>query len=151
MYRLFYFIGGGNMGTPVQDVYTKFLGMIEDEEWLLVDEGVIEDLLLDYLENATVEFHQCKKDLTIDYDSMCFVEELGLNEILILAWGMMIHYLQPKIKREENLRQFVSDKDFNKLSNANMLNRLMMLEKETRKQLEVYQNKYKFKDCTGWN
>ena len=139
------------MGTPVQDVYIKFLGMIEDEEWLLVDEEVIEDLLLNYLENATVEFHQCKKDLTIDYETMCFVEELGLNEILILAWGMLIHYLQPKIKREENLRQFVSDKDFNKLSNANMLNRLMTLEKDTRKQLEIYQNKYKFKECTGWN
>ena len=151
MHYLFYFIGGGNMGTPVQDVYMKFLGMIEDEEWLLVDEEVIEDLMLNYLENATVEFHQCKKDLTIDYETMCFVEELGLNEILILAWGMLIHYLQPKIKREENLTQFVSDKDFNKLSNANMLNRLMMLEKETRKQLEIYQNKYKFKDCTGWN
>ena len=139
------------MGTPVQDVYMKFLGMIEDEEWLLVDEEVIEDLMLNYLENATVEFHQCKKDLTIDYETMCFVEELGLNEILILAWGMLIHYLQPKIKREENLRQFVSDKDFNKLSNANMLNRLMTLEKDTRKQLEIYQNKYKFKECTGWN
>ena len=151
MRYLFYFIGGGNMGTPVQDVYIKFLGMIEDEEWLLVDEEVIEDLLLNYLENATVEFHQCKKDLTIDYETMCFVEELGLNEILILAWGMLVHYLQPKIKREENLRQFVSDKDFNKLSNANMLNRLMTLEKDTRKQLEIYQNKYKFKECTGWN
>ena len=151
MHYLFYFIGGGNMGTPVQDVYIKFLGMIEDEEWLLVDEEVIEDLLLNYLENATVEFHQCKKDLTIDYETMCFVEELGLNEILILAWGMLVHYLQPKIKREENLRQFVSDKDFNKLSNANMLNRLMTLEKDTRKQLEIYQNKYKFKECTGWN
>ena len=139
------------MGTPVQDVYMKFLGMIEDEEWLLVDEEVIEDLMLNYLENATVEFHQCKKDLTIDYETMCFVEELGLNEILILAWGMLIHYLQPKIKREENLRQFVSDKDFNKLSNANMLNRLMTLEKDTRKQLEIYQNKYKFKECMGWN
>ena len=151
MHYLFYFIGGGNMGTPVQDVYMKFLGMIEDEEWLLVDEEVIEDLMLNYLENATVEFHQCKKDLTIDYETMCFVEELGLNEILILAWGLLIHYLQPKIKREENLRQFVSDKDFNKLSNANMLNRLMTLEKDTRKQLEIYQNKYKFKECTGWN
>ena len=151
MHYLFYFIGGGNMSTPVQDVYMKFLGMIEDEEWLLVDEEVIEDLMLNYLENATVEFHQCKKDLTIDYETMCFVEELGLNEILILAWGMLIHYLQPKIKREENLRQFVSDKDFNKLSNANMLNRLMTLEKDTRKQLEIYQNKYKFKECTGWN
>ena len=118
MHYLFYFIGGGNMGTPVQDVYIKFLGMIEDEEWLLVDEEVIEDLLLNYLENATVEFHQCKKDLTIDYETMCFVEELGLNEILILAWGMLVHYLQPKIKREENLRQFVSDKDFKTRLNA---------------------------------
>ena len=139
------------MGTPVQDVYIKFLGMIEDEEWLLVDEDVIEELMLNYLENATVEFTQCKKDLSIDYDSLCFYEELSLNEILILAWGMVIHYLQPKIKREENLRQFISDKDFSKLSNANMLAKLMMLEKDARKQLETYQNKYKFKDCVGWN
>ena len=43
---------------------------------------------------------------------------------------MVIHYLQPKIKREENLRQFVSDKDFSKLSNANMLMRLMNLEEK---------------------
>ena len=64
---------------------------------------------------------------------------------------MLIHYLQPKIKREENLRQFVSDKDFSKLSNANMLAKLIVLEKETRKQLEIYQNKYKFKECMGWN
>ena len=64
---------------------------------------------------------------------------------------MVIHYLQPKIKREENLRQFVSDKDFSKLSNANMLAKLMVLEKDARKQLETYQNKYKFKDCVGWS
>ena len=139
------------MGTPIQEIYRKFLGMIEDEEWLLVDEDVIEDLMLNYLENATVEFHQCKKDLTIDYDSMCFVEELGMNEVMILAWGMVIHYLQPKIKREENLRQFVSDKDFNKLSNANMLMRLMNLEDKARKQLETYQGKYRFKSFEGWN
>ena len=139
------------MGTPIQAVYRKFLGMIEDEEWLLIDEDVIEELMLNYLENATVEFTQCKKDLSIDYDSLCFYEELSLNEILILAWGMVIHYLQPKIKREENLRQFVSDKDFSKLSNANMLAKLIVLEKDARKQLETYQNKYKFKDCVGWN
>lgn len=139
------------MGTPIQAVYRKFLGMIEDEEWLLIDEDVIEELMLNYLENATVEFTQCKKDLSIDYDSLCFYEELSLNEILILAWGMVVHYLQPKIKREENLRQFVSDKDFSKLSNATMLARLIELEKNARKQLETYQNKYKFKDCVGWN
>ena len=139
------------MGTSVEEIYRKFLGMIEDEEWLLVDDEVIEDLMLNYLENATVEFHQCKKDLTIDYNSMCFVEELSMNEVMILAWGMVIHYLQPKIKREENLRQFVSDKDFNKLSNANMLMRLMNLEEKARKQLDTYQSRYRFKEFTGWN
>lgn len=139
------------MGTPVEDVYRKFLGMIEDEEWLLVENEVIEDLMLNYLENATVEFNQCVKDLAIDYNGMCFNEELGMNEIMILAWGMVIHYLQPKIKREENLRQFVSDKDFNKLSNANMLMRLMGLEDKARRQLEVYQTKYRFKGFEGWN
>lgn len=139
------------MGTPIQDVYRKFLGMIEDEEWLLVEDEVIEDLMLNYLENATVEFNQCKKDLSIDYETMTFEETLNMNEIMILAWGMVIHYLQPKIKREENLRQFVSDKDFNKLSNANMLMRLMNLEDKARKQLETYQGKYRFKEFTGWN
>ena len=139
------------MGTPIQDVYRKFLGMIEDEEWLLVEDEVIEDLMLNYLENATVEFNQCKKDLSIDYDTMTFEETLSMNEIMILAWGMVIHYLQPKIKREENLRQFVSDKDFSKLSNANMLMRLMNLEDKARKQLETYQGKYRFKEFTGWN
>lgn len=139
------------MGTPIRDVYRKFLGMIEDEEWLLVEDEVIEDLMLNYLENATVEFSQCKKDLSIDYETMTFEETLNMNEIMILAWGMVIHYLQPKIKREENLRQFVSDKDFNKLSNANMLMRLMNLEDKARKQLETYQGKYRFKEFTGWN
>ena len=80
-----------------------------------------------------------------------FKETLDLNEIMILAYAMVIHYLQPKIKREENLRQFLSDKDFNKLSNANMLLRLMGLEKAARKQLEIYQSKYCFKDFKGWN
>ena len=107
--------------------------------------------MLNYLENATVEFHQCKKDLTINYNKMCFTEELNANEVMILAWGMVIHYLQPKIKREENLRQFVSDKDFNKLSNANMLMRLMNLEEKARKQLDTYQSRYRFKEFTGWN
>ena len=139
------------MGTPIQDVYRKFLGMIEDEEWLLVEDEVIEDLMLNYLENATVEFSQCKKDLSIDYDTRTFHEVLSMNEIMILAWGMVIHYLQPKIKREVNLRQFVSDKDFSKLSNANMLMRLINLEDKASKQLETYQGKYRFKECTGWN
>ncbi len=139
------------MGTQIEEVYRKFLGMIEDEEWLLVDDEVIDDLMLNYLENATVEFDDCKKDLTIDYDTMCFNSTLDLDEIVILSVAMALHYLQSKILREENLRQFVSDKDFNKLSNANMLLRLQSLDKHFRSKFETYQNKYSYKQFTGWN
>lgn len=139
------------MGTPVEDVYRKFLGMIEDEEWLLVENEVIEDLMLNYLENATVDFTECSKDLTIDYNSMCFNENLNLDETVILSLAMARHYLIPKILREENLRQFVSDKDFNKLSNANMLMRLQGLLKHFTNEFETMQNKYSYKMFKGWN
>lgn len=139
------------MNTSVNEVYRKFLGMIEDEEWLLMEEEVIYDLMLNYLENATVEFNQCEKNLSIDYENMCFYEKLSLEEIMILAWGMVIHYLQPKIKREENLRQSITDKDFSKLSNANMLAKLMELEDKARSQMQSYQSRYRFKNFNGWN
>lgn len=139
------------MATPIEHVYRKFLGMIEDEEWLLIEDEVIEDLMLNYLENATVEFTQCKKDLSIDYNNMEFVEDLTLQEIMILAYCMMLHYLQPKIRCQDNLKQMIGDKDFAKLSNANMLLRLQGLERATRKQIEVYQSKYCFKNFEGWN
>lgn len=204
------------MGTPLSRVYAKFLGQIDDKEWLLVEDEVIEDLLLDYLESATVDFTQCRKDLSftppkrsevrykidgqtsqivfspesenviinkitgvstekeyeytlladgvISFDFPLeedivinytidgeFVEDLETVEIRILAHAMVLHYLKPKIMTQDSLKQFVSDKDFTKLSGANMLLRLIGLEKSQQKQLEVLQSKYAFKDFGGWN
>ena len=139
------------MVTQLEEVYRLFLSDIEDEDWLLVEEEVIEDLLLAYLEKATVDFDVCRKDLTINYDNLTFNDELELNERVILSKAMLLHYLSPKIVREENLKQSVTTADFTKLSNANMLAKLIVLEKDARKQLETYQNKYKFKDCVGWS
>lgn len=207
------------MGTPLTRVYEKFLGHIDDKEWLLVEDEVIEYLLQDFLESATVDFTQCRKDLTIlppeqgeveykmdgltstitfspkdsrkhhftiigsltgsdyyeedDYtingneitfhlppteDIIVqwsvegeFVSDLDLLEIRILAHAMVLHYLKPKIMTQDSLKQFVSDKDFTKLSGANMLLRLMGLEKAQQKQLEVLQSKYAFKDFKGFN
>lgn len=207
------------MGTPLSKVYKKFLSQIDDKEWLLVEDEVIEDLMFEYLEGATVDFTQCRKDLSIleadsgveeypmdgftseivfnpkdervptisikgaltgqeyldkeDYtykdgkikfssppteDIVLewntegeFVNELDNTEIRILAHGMMLHYLKPKILYSDSLKQYVSDKDFTKLSGANMLLRLMGLEKSQQKQYEVLQGKYAFKNFEGWN
>lgn len=207
------------MGTPLSKVYKKFLSQIDDKEWLLVEDEVIEDLMFEYLESATVDFTQCRKDLSIlqedsgveeypmdgftneivfnpkddripiisirgaltgqeyfdkeDYvyeDGMVrfsspptedivlewkiegeFNEELDNTEIRILAHGMVLHYLKPKILTLDSLKQYVSDKDFSKLSGANMLLRLMGLEKAQQKHYEVLQAKYAFKGFEGWN
>lgn len=208
------------MGTPIPTVFKKFLSQIDDKEWLLVENDIIEDLMLEYLENATVDFTQCRKDLSFippesgvkkfksdglaseikvsfnddkkvtilsvvgdttgqsytdqhDYtyeDSTLkfttppteditinwkfegeFLEDLEVIEIRILAHAMMLHYLKPKIMTQDSLKQYVSDKDFTKLSGANMLLRLIGLEKSQLKQLDVLQGKYAFKDFKGWN
>lgn len=218
------------MGTPISKVYIKFLAQLDDKDLLLVEEEVIEDLMLDYLENATVDFVQCRKDLSFTPPEKCEVkvttegltslvsflpkgediitikvenlttqevyeeethfivnkytnseEEIGTNvelvfleeiegelkisytldgyfnedleviEIRILALAMLLSYLKPKIMTQDSLKQFVSDKDFTKLSGANMLLRLMGLKTNIEKELNILQGKYAFKDFEGWN
>lgn len=214
------------MGTPLSKVYNKFLGQIDDKEFLLIDEDILEDLMLDYLDSSISDFFQCKVDLSFTPPKRCevsqqiqgqssqieftpeegeitsikvenmitnevyeenvhysFVRDLTLDnkvkivflgeedsyfkvtytlegyfenelrpiEIKILALGMLLAYLKPKIMTQDSLKQFVSDKDFSKLSGANMLLRLINLKKNIEKELDVLQSKYSFEDFKGWN
>lgn len=209
------------MGTPVIKVFNKFLGSIDDKEWLQVEDDIIEELMIEYLESATVDFTQCRKDLSFippengeieivtdgltnqvlfdpsgdhripdilnivsvdtgityfpntDYTyqnkTINFIDpptenliikyhiegefksELDSMEIRILAHAMMLHYLKPKIMTQDSLKQYVSDKDFTKLSGANMLLRLIGLEKSQQKQLDILQSRYSFREFEGWN
>lgn len=54
------------MATQLDVIYNKFFSQIDDIELSLLNNEDLEDLLIDYLENATVEFRECKKDLTIN-------------------------------------------------------------------------------------
>ena len=53
------------MGTPLQIIFNKFLNLIDDIELSLLSEQDINEMLVEYLENATVEFYECSKDLTM--------------------------------------------------------------------------------------
>ena len=109
------------MSTDLDVIYSKFLSQIDDIELSLISDEDMESLLIDLLENATVEFKECKKDLTINVEEECIEADLTLEEIYILALSMKLFWLSPKINREENLRQIMQDRDFKQLSNANML------------------------------
>ena len=53
------------MGTPLQIIFNKFLNLIDDIELSLLNEQDLIEMLVEYLENATVEFHECSKDLSM--------------------------------------------------------------------------------------
>lgn len=209
------------MATPLQVIFNKFLNLVDDIELSLLKEEDINEMLVEYLENATVEFYECTKDLTIvkptyeryflesslqgdtysipttlDEGSMIYlrnsegtidstdyniefnedltgievtfntpleedidvliirdghiVSDLTLDEVYILALCMILSWLNPKIMREENLKQTTTDRDYKQLSNANMLNRLIGLSKMTRNDLQRYRQNYSYKDFQGY-
>ena len=139
------------MATPVGKIFSRFLNQIEDETWLEIDEEIIIELMYDYLNTSIVEFNVCRKDLTLNLETNEIVSDLDENEMLILAFGMVIHYLTPKILREENLQQMVTSSDFSKLSNANMLDKLIKLRVQIRNDYQMYLHKYELKEFEGFN
>ena len=139
------------MATPVEEIFARFLTQIEDETWLEIDEEVLEELMYDYLCKSIVDFNVCTKDLRINPQTNEIVSDLEEDEILILAFGMVIHYLTPKILREENLQQMVTSSDFSKLSNANMLDKLLKLRVQVRNDYQMYLHKYELKGFEGLN
>ena len=77
------------MATRLDTIYNKFLSQIDDLELSLLEDEDLQDLLIDYLENATVEFRECKKDLSINkpfkkiyrfYDELSFSINTLLDE-----------------------------------------------------------------------
>ena len=139
------------MATHVEEIFARFLTQIEDETWLEIDEEVLEELMYDYLCKSIVDFNVCTKDLRINSQTNEIVSDLEEDEAQILAFGMVMHYLTPKILREENLQQMVTSSDFSKLSNANMLDKLLKLRVQIRNDYQMYLHKYELKRFEGFN
>ena len=139
------------MSTSLETVFGKFLSQIDDIELSLIDDDDLEYFLLGLLENAIVEFKECKKDLTINIEEGCIEADLTMEEIYILSLSMKLFWLSPKIHREENLRQIMQDRDFKQLSNANMLKALLQLQDVTRRELQKFKQRYAFNDFKGFD
>ena len=139
------------MATSLDTIYGKFLSQIDDIELGLIDDDDLEYFLVGLLENAIVEFKECKKDLTINIEEGCIEADLTMEEIYILSLSMKLFWLSPKINREENLRQIMQDRDFKQLSNANMLKALLQLQDVTRRELQKFKQRYAFNDFKGFD
>ncbi len=123
------------MSTQLSTIYDNFLKQIDDEIMVFMNEKFgeqfIEDLLLSYLKGAIAKFKTYEKGIHLvppTEDSSGYIQEdLSQKEINILVMGMITIWLNPKIFCEDKLKQAITDGDYNRLSSANMLSKLLNL------------------------
>lgn len=111
------------MATRYKDIYDCFLGKISDYDFIQFDEFTQFSLLYGYLKSAIADFEDvCKKDLEDRDDEMGqFNVNLNAKEIEILATGMVVHWLEPRVLNTDNLRNVLNTKDYSSFSPANLL------------------------------
>lgn len=109
------------MATPLKTIYDAFLAKVEADDWMLMEENqelVKEDWHM-ILNAAIVQFRYPR--VSLDYEGDSFKEDLGNDEIQVLANFMKLEWIRRCIATWDNIRQLYSDKDF---SQANFLDKL---------------------------
>lgn len=111
------------MATPYQKVYDAFLAKIEEDEWNLeTDQLVVEADWRAILEGAIVLFKFPRIALVRDENG--FINDLGEDEVQILANLMKEEWLSRTINTWENVKVMYDERDF---SQANLLDKFTKL------------------------
>ena len=135
--------------TPVENIFKVFLGQIGKDILAELPDDIAYDLMLDYLKGSTLMFNTCSKDLSISFDedegTHVINSNLDLDEIYILANGMIVYWLKPKIYTLEIIKMGMTDGDFSKKSTAPLLGKLIELKKMAEKDMRRQKVKYSYK------
>ena len=128
------------MATPLQHVYDAFLSKIEADDWMLTEEEnvVTEDWRM-LLNAAIMQFRYPRVSLDYDKESAVFTDNLGNDEIQILANLMKLEWIRRCISTWDNIRQLYSDKDF---SQANFLDKLNKTGEQVRDECRLMLDRY---------
>lgn len=116
------------MGTSYQEIYDIFITKIEDQEFLSLPNDDIENFCFRYLTSAITKFKKCEQDLTDRDDSlMQFNLDLLEEEKEILGILMMEQWISPQVYNIMNVKQFMGDTEFRYYSQANHMDKLIIL------------------------
>lgn len=134
--------------TYFEDVYEFFLSKIKSYDLAELTEDEIKEELNSLIKLAFPKCTVFKGKIKIDLDNESFVvkgkDSLSLEEMEILSLAMLLQYISPLIARDENLKQTLSSKDFSSTSQANHLEKLLILKKSIDADLNYAMNSYTF-------
>lgn len=136
------------MATPFTDIYARAIFRFADYKFLEQDTEIREGVLERYLMSAKTDFQRiCKIDLD-DYDlaQKQFNNDLGDEEIEILALGVAFYWVSYKTMNSELLKNVLNSKDYYYYSPANLLKELQTLRNTLRDEFRGRMRQYSFFD-----
>lgn len=143
-------------GTPLNEIFDSFYSLIKDTDFCKMDDEDLYKLTKVYFEMAATRFKECKSNLELvqdDEENYYTTDKITLEEKNILAQGMVFYWIESKVNYNKLMKNQINTKDYNQLSNANILLRLNELLDYYRKNFGRLRKAYtkRYKDFGGWS
>ena len=143
------------MGTPLDEIFDTFYSLIKDTDLGKLSEEDLYKLTKVYYEMASTRFKECKKNLElIKVEEYYYVTDiLSIEERNIIAQGMVYYWIESKANYNKLMKNQINTKDFNQLSNANVLLRLNELLDFYRREFNRLRKAYtkNYDGFNGWS
>ena len=141
--------------TPVTKVFDRFYSLIKDTDLGKLSDEDLHKLTVVYYEMASTRFKECKKNLElIEVDGeLCIMDDLTTEEQNIIAQGCVYYWIESKANYNKLMKNQINTKDFNQLSNANVLLRLNELLDFYRREFNRLRKAYtrNYDGFNGWD
>ena len=143
------------MGTPLDEIFDRFYSLIKDTDLAKLDDEDLYKLTKVYYEMSATRFNECKSNLELVQDeegNYYTTDKLTVEEQNIIAQGMIIYWIESKTNYNKIMKDQINTKDYNQLSNANVLLRLNELLDYYRKNFLRQRKAYsrRMDDFNGW-
>ena len=125
--------------TPYQTVYDAFLSKIEEDEWAWADDAATVEADWKALLDSALAYIKFPRVNLYEQDSVCFMNQLGAQEVQLIANYMKVAWLDRDIHSWEKIRDQYGESDF---SQANYLDKLTKLLETSLKTADRLQHTY---------
>ena len=143
------------MGTPLDEIFDRFYSLIKDTDLAKLSDEDLYKLTKVYYEMASTRFKECKNNTELVQDeegNYYTTDKLTVEEQNIIAQGMILYWIESKTNYNKLMKNQINTKDYNQLSNANVLLRLNELLDYYRKNFLRQRKAYsrRMDDFNGW-
>lgn len=136
------------MATKFSEIYTLFLGQIDDYELATISADEMDSVLFRYALSAITNVNDSMQniDRIIDIENKAFTTELDFTTKSIFAKAMKLEWLREKKYSSELMQKAIGDRDFTAVQGYNYLKEINIIEKDLAKEIKNYLIDYSYRE-----